>query len=291
MSSTIGSIVGIFNRILASTLKKCEFCNFKIRHYHQSLKGDINFAMTVKDSYTKVFAEAKRVMVVMSHPDDAEVFAAGTIARLVKSGVRVRVVKMTSGSRGSRQNKYKDGELSNLRESEDTASMAVLGVLPEDNIYFQIEDGEVENDLKTIGRVAEQIRLFKPDVVITQNPDDIITTRRDGTSHVNHRDHRNTARSVIDAAYPYARDISFFPEHFKNSEAQSHKVERILLSDSHDHPEELFIEVTSVMETRKAAISCHKSQFDPEVIERVTYHILHKQGKKYFERFRYAKVR
>ena len=47
-----------------------------------------------KDSFKKVFGGKKKVLVVMAHPDDAELYAGGTIARLVGSGIRVRVVKM-----------------------------------------------------------------------------------------------------------------------------------------------------------------------------------------------------
>jgi LmbE family N-acetylglucosaminyl deacetylase len=69
----------------------------------------------VSDSFDKIFSGKKRVMVVLAHPDDAEVAAGGTIARLTKSGVRVRVVKMTSGNRGSRQTSYKPGQLEGAR--------------------------------------------------------------------------------------------------------------------------------------------------------------------------------
>jgi LmbE family N-acetylglucosaminyl deacetylase len=139
--------------------------------------------------------------------------------------------------------------------------------------------------------VAQQIRLFKPDVVITHNPEDIIAERKDGMSRVNHRDHRNTGRSVIDACYPYSRDISFFPEHFSDKEAASHKVVELLIADSHNHPAERFIDVTEFMDDRKKAIASHKSQFDDGAVERVTYTAVLNEDGKYFERFRYAKIR
>lgn len=41
-------------------------------------------------------------MFVFSHPDDAELYSGGLIARLSDSGKRVRVVKVTGGDKGSR---------------------------------------------------------------------------------------------------------------------------------------------------------------------------------------------
>ncbi len=246
--------------------------------------------MAAKDSFEDIFKDKERVLVIMSHPDDAEAFAAGTIARLTKSGIKVRVVKMTSGGRGSKAKSYADGELMNLRESEDAQSMKVLGIKPEDSIYFRIVDGEVENDLTTIGKISQQIRIFKPDLVITQNPDDIIAERKDGLSRVNHRDHRNTARSVIDAIYPYARDNSSFPEHIAEG-LTGHTVTEVLLADAHNHPQEVFIDITDVIEIRKEALSCHASQFNEETLKRVAYQMPLNEDGKYYERFRYAKIR
>lgn len=59
----------------------------------------------MKDSYPEIFATKTKVMFVMAHPDDAEIYAGGTIARLVADGKTVRIVKMTSGNKGSRQEK------------------------------------------------------------------------------------------------------------------------------------------------------------------------------------------
>lgn len=44
-------------------------------------------------------------MFVFSHPDDAEIFAGGTIARLVADKKEVAVVKMSMGNKGSGQTK------------------------------------------------------------------------------------------------------------------------------------------------------------------------------------------
>lgn len=216
------------------------------------------------DDFDKVFGGKKRVLVIFAHPDDAELYAGGTIARLMKSGKRVRVVKMTCGDKGSRQEKTTSRKLAQVRMEEDKRAMRVLGISAEDNVYLQIGDGEVENDLETIGKVAYQIRQFKPDIIITHNPEDVIIRFDKDSSWVNHRDHRNTGKSVIDAAYPYSRDILFFPDQLGKNGAQSHNVTEYLLVDYYGHPDEVSIDITEFTETRIAAHASHASQYNRE---------------------------
>src|SRR3989338_4348741 len=113
--------------------------------------------MTVTDSFNEIFGNKNRILVIMPHPDDAELYCGGTIARLVGEDKRVRIVKVTSGDRGSKQEKVSAQKLRSIREKEDREAMKVLGIRDDDNIYLGIGDGEIENDLPTIGKIAYQI--------------------------------------------------------------------------------------------------------------------------------------
>ena len=243
----------------------------------------------VVDSYDKVFKDKSRILVVFSHPDDADFFASGTIARLVEDHKLVRVVKMTSGNKGSKQNDYDEQGLALEREKEDATSMGILGVLPENNINLRLGDGEVEASLETISLVVNQIRLFKPDIVITHNPEVVVVEFGHGMSHVNHRDHRNTGTSVIDAIYPYSRDVLFFPKQLENPEAASHKVTQFLLTDSYNHPQEIFVDITNTYSKRINALKSHTSQFGAVDIEAVSDFYTHQEGStQRWERFRFV---
>lgn len=213
------------------------------------------------DSYQKIFSKKQRILVVFAHPDDAELYAGGTIARLTQDGKTVRVVKVTSGNRGSRQEKITTAELEQTRENEDRTAMRIFGIADENNVYLRINDGEVDNSLETIGIIAKQIRLFKPDLIITHNPEDVFIRFDKDVNWVNHRDHRNTGKSTIDAAYPYSRDLLFFPKHFENPGVLSHATTEFLLVDYYDHPDLVSIEVTDQIETRIKAHAAHSSQY------------------------------
>lgn len=242
------------------------------------------------DSYNQIFTNKQKVLVVMPHPDDTELYCGGTVARLVQEKKRVRVVKMTNGDRGSRQEVVTQDELGKLRQNEDRNGMKLLGVRDEDNIYLGLPDGGVENDMGTVERIAHQIRIFRPDLVITTNPEDVIIRFGKDINWVNHRDHRNTALSVIDAVYPYARDTLFFPHHFKEKGVVSHSVKEFLLVDYYHHPDNVYIEVTDSIDVRIKAHAAHSSQYSLQAAEESADFFTAKKewGKKRFETFRYV---
>lgn len=244
----------------------------------------------IKDSYNSIFGNKKRIMAVFAHPDDAEIFSGGTISRLTRDKKEVAVIKVTSGNKGSRQEKITSKELGKIREEEDSKAMQILGIKRENNIYLRFEDGTVEDTLDVIGKIAEQIRIFKPDILITHNPENIVIRFEKDVNWINHRDHRNTGQAAINASYPYSRDILFFPDHFKNKESSSHTVTEFLLVDYYDHPDIVYIDVTNDIESRISAHACHTSQYSlkaaRESADFFTKSNLYPNNKK-FERFRH----
>lgn len=244
--------------------------------------------MNGQDSFEKVFQNKNRVLAIFAHPDDAEIYCGGTLARLIKEGKKVRVVKVTSGDRGSRQEKISSLELLQKRESEDFLGLTTLGIKDEDNIALGIGDGLVENSTEVIGMLAKQIRIFKPDIIITHNPEDVVIKYAEGGNYVNHRDHRNTGKSAIDAAYPYSRDLLFFPEHFQEEGVDSHAVGEFLLVDYWEHPDNVCIDVNKYLDIRTKAIACHQSQYTEEQAKKSTEFFTNNQEAKGFEKFRYV---
>lgn len=243
----------------------------------------------MKDSFEEIFANKNKVLVVMAHPDDAQVYSGGLIHRLTREGKLVRVVKMTSGNRGSRQEKISMAELALIREKEDKQSLKILGVKTNDDIYLRLNDGEVNNSLDTIGKISEQIRTFKPDILLTHNPEDVIIKFDNENHWVNHRDHLNTGKSAVDAAYPYSRDLLFFPEHFKKTGTSSYMVSEFLFVDFYDHPETIYIKLNDQdIEKRIKALEAHKSQYSKDHAKESTDFFTKQPNGERFERFRYA---
>ena len=242
----------------------------------------------MKCNYKEIFENKNRVMFVFAHPDDAELYSGGLIARLTNDKKEVSVVKVTGGDKGSRENIITQEELRSLRLQENKDSMEVLGVKEENNIYLNFEDGSVENNQETIEKLVYEIRLFKPDLIVSHNPEDVFIRYDKGENWVNHRDHRNTGMSVVDASYPYSRDLLFFPEHLKQQGVSSHKVSEYLFVDYFNHTDMVYFNVTKYFETKIKALNCHKSQFSLERANDIADFFAPETDSKRYEGFRHV---
>ncbi len=70
----------------------------------------------------------KTVLALVPHPDDAEIFAGGLLAKLIAEGARAHIVVATDGRCGSfTENSI---ELAELRGEEMRRAAAVLGAQP-----------------------------------------------------------------------------------------------------------------------------------------------------------------
>ena len=81
---------------------------------------------------------------------------------------------------------------------------------------------EVEDTRQLRLDITRQIRQWRPDLVITQNP-----SRSYHNFHGWHRDHRITGGVVLDCVYPLARDYLAFPELWP--EYEPHTVHEVYL--------------------------------------------------------------
>jgi len=246
---------------------------------------------SISDSYQQIFSNKKKILVITAHPDDLEIMCGGLVARLIEDGKIVRSVKVTTGDRGSRQENISQSDLKSARETEDTEAMVVLGIQPENNIYLNLSDGQVENTYENIGKIALQIRLFQPDLIITHNPEVSIVRFDKDNSWFNHRDHRVTGQLAFDAAYPYSRDLLFFPEHFQDPNAKSWGCSEFLVVDNYGHEDSVFFDITQNVGKRVQAQAKHKTQYNIDSAQEMADFFTKKwdeEGRKNYETFRYV---
>ncbi len=239
------------------------------------------------DSYNKIFANKSKVMFVFAHPDDAEICSGGLIAKLVKDNKKVLLVKMTMGNKGSRDGDISEIDLAKTRETEDAVALEVLGLSPADSVNLNLGDGEVENSLMTIGKIVEQIRKFKPELVVTHNPETALIRDLNGEYYFNHRDHRNTAVSVIDAIHPYSRDKLFYPEQLQAG-LSCHTTTELLLVDSWGHQDTVYFDVTDFVGQKEKSIASHVSQYDEERAKGLAEFMLQVENGQSYEQYRYV---
>lgn len=244
--------------------------------------------MKAVDSYSKVFKEINNILVVLAHPDDMEINCGGLMSRLIEDGKNVRLVITTNGGKGTKNKNIEENAFAKSRTNEQIKAGEKLGLPKEENFNLQIPDGEIESNLDTIEKIVRHIRQFKPDIVITHNPEDFIIHFFDQGDWINHRDHRNTAQATLDAVYPYSRDTNFFPDQLKKEKLTTHTVKKILLADSYLKREVKYFDISKQIHKKLSALKEHKSAFDPESAG--DYVEENKIGDGYFEPLGYYEV-
>ncbi|MBI2158797.1 MAG: PIG-L family deacetylase [Candidatus Rokubacteria bacterium] len=193
----------------------------------------------------------ERVLVVAAHPDDAETGAGGTVAKLVRQGARAAYVIVTSGTMGSSDRTMTPDRLARIREAEQRNAARTLGV--EHVEFLGYDDGEVADTRDLRRDITRQIRKWRPDLVIAQNP------HRTDNLFASHRDHRVTGGVVLDCVYPLARDHMAFPELLP--EFEPHRVREIYIVKWQEKDHQVAVDISETIGLKLKAIACHQSQF------------------------------
>jgi LmbE family N-acetylglucosaminyl deacetylase len=204
----------------------------------------------------ELISPLERALVIVSHPDDAEFGAAPTIARLTSSGVRVDYVVTTDGSKGTEDPDVAPEQLAATRIAEQRAAADILGV--REIVHFGNPDGYLMPTLDLRRDITRQIRRFRPDLVITQNPQ----RRLDHNPYIGHPDHLATGEATLASIYPAARDHLNFPELWRDEHLEPWKVRQVLLTGVEEP--NLWVDVEDTFEVGLRSILAHVSQVDPD---------------------------
>lgn len=238
-------------------------------------------------TYQDIFRNKKRVLFVMAHPDDVDVFFGGLICRLRKENKKVYVLTITNGARGSRGNFVSEEELGITRIEEQRRALSVYKVPSNHFSTLNYKDGEAENNMELIEKISYVVRKFKPEIVCTHNPYPFFSKDfSDDHYLVNHKDHRVCGVSAMDAVYPFSRDRNFFTEHAADG-LEPHVVREIMFTASLEDMN-TSIELSSAIKYKEMALAEHKSQFDKKAIEMLIKYF--KDGGKDVERGLYLKL-
>jgi LmbE family N-acetylglucosaminyl deacetylase len=205
-----------------------------------------------------------RVMVIVAHPDDADFGIAGTLARWVRAGTVAHLVCCTSGDAGADDASLDPLELAATREAEQRAAAAIVGYA--EVTFLHRPDGALANDLALREQLVRLIRAFKPDAVMTMDPEMVILDNR----YVQHTDHRAAGMAALDAVYPAARNALAFPHLALNEGLVPHDVNLLLLFFSHQPT--AWVDISSSLDTKIDALRAHASQLrKPEqLVEMIT---------------------
>ena len=134
--------------------------------------------------------EQDRILFIGPHPDDIEIGAGATAAKLVDMGKKVRFLVCIDGRFGTTnapEGLYGE-KLVEVRKQEALASAAKLGVT--DVHFLGLKDGGFYEQQDLIVGIAKEVADFQPDVIFA--PDPCVTSE----CHKDHLNVGNVARQI-----------------------------------------------------------------------------------------------
>src|SRR5438105_8272213 len=180
------------------------------------------------------------VLAVFSHPDDAELTAAGTLLKMKSLGYRTGVLDVTRGEMGTRGTPEVRAE-----EAREAARIMGLDV----RLNLEQPDGHVWLTEAARTALVRVIRAYRPKVILSAHWDDP------------HPDHSNTARLVREAAR--LASMRRYDEEAGQGAvrvpALAHSAYSRLVVPS------FIVDISDHVEDKMRAIRAHRSQFyDPD---------------------------
>ncbi len=196
-------------------------------------------------------ARFDRVLAIGAHPDDAEYFAGGTLARFADACAQVALVVCTDGGRGGRGFE----NVAQVRAGEQANAAKVIGFRDAANLGRP--DAALVNDDALRAELALAVRRRRPELVLTHDPRTLWNVYG-GRAHPGHSDHRAAGQAVLDALYPRAASPHFFPEQLAEPGVETWYPREVWLFDTASP--DLHIDVSATFARKLEALAAHVSQ-------------------------------
>jgi bacillithiol biosynthesis deacetylase BshB1 len=180
------------------------------------------------------------VLVVMAHPDDAELLCGGSLLKSSRAGQRVGVVDLTAGEMGSQGSPE-------IRAEEAARAAEILGLSIRK--CAGLPDSRLVNDEPARLRVASLLRELRPRIVVTH------------WKVGRHRDHRIAAELVRDACF--LTGLKKLPA--EGAPFRPLKLVYATAFRGDADPPDFVVDVTAEIEGKLEALAAYASQFEGAV--------------------------
>lgn len=205
-----------------------------------------------------------RILVVTAHPDDVDFGAGGSVAVWVAEGHEVAYCVCTSGEAGEAPADVPRPDVPALREREQRAAAAVLGV--SDITFLGHVDGRLQPTLELRRDISRVIRRVRPDRVVAQSPDRVWDR-----IYASHPDHLAAGQATVAAVYPDARNAYAHVELLAEGFEPWGVPELYVMGLRSDGAQPVYLDITEAVDKKLGALRAHLSQTGnmPDLEERI----------------------
>jgi 4-oxalomesaconate hydratase len=193
---------------------------------------------------------AVKLLVVSAHIGDFVWRASGTIAKYVKAGKPVHIISLSFGEKGESAGAWRRGaknidEVKKIRQHEAECAVKALGGVPLEVLDWG--DHPLIINEERLLKLAELIRKYKPEIVLTHAPDDPLRP-----------DHTTTANAVL-TAIRLATSDGVLLEFSPIPEPKIFGFDPHIAEQASFYPH-VYINITDVYDAKVKAMNCLESQ-------------------------------
>lgn len=179
------------------------------------------------------------ILAFAAHPDDIEISASGTLMKHIAMGKTVVIVDLTQGELGSRGTK-------DTRYFEAEKASKIMGIT--ERVNLKMADGFFEISKENKLKIIEQIRYFKPEIVLANS----ITDR--------HPDHGRASKLVSEACF--LSGLLKIETTHNNIQQSKWRPKSIFyyIQDRYIKPD-FVVDITPFVEKKTEALKAYETQF------------------------------
>lgn len=180
------------------------------------------------------------VLVIVAHPDDAELACGGTIAKLTKEGKSVVIVDMTKGELGTRGT-------ADIRMKESSEAAKILNIIDRKNL--EIPDGNIETNEENTIKTIQVIRYYRPKIIV-MNP-----------AFERHPDHQNAHNLVRNSIFKSGlTKVKTFYQSEEQTPYRTRKMYSFMQSYHFEKRPDFCVDITDTFSIKMNAIKAYSSQ-------------------------------
>ncbi len=191
------------------------------------------------------------IMAMAVHPDDAELGCSGTLMVQANKGWKTGIVDLTRGELGTRGT-------AETRKAEAEAATKTIGLDIRENLG--LADGFFENSVENKLKLIRVIRKYRPEIVLANAPED------------RHPDHGRASKLIYDSCFLSGLIKIETELAGKQQEAWRPKQVFYYIQDRYLDPD-FIVDISEVIERKKEAIRCYKTQFMADQSEQLQTYI------------------
>jgi bacillithiol biosynthesis deacetylase BshB1 len=179
------------------------------------------------------------ILAIAAHPDDIELSCSGAMMQEAQKGRKIGIVDLTNGELGTRGT-------AKTRKAEAAAAAKVMKLDVREDLG--LPDGFFENKPEHQMKVIQAIRKYRPEIVLTNAP------------HDRHPDHGRASKLVYDSCF--LSGLVKIKTEWDGEDQQAWRPKQVFyFIQSHYIDPEFIIDISKVIEQKKEAIRCFKTQF------------------------------